>query len=78
MFERFREKLNQIAAYAMPVRLAYWAAIRVITYASVTKLEDEVMSEIKAMDALEHWKESKIDRVETIAPEVRSQRRASY
>jgi hypothetical protein len=51
-----REKFTIWLAWHLPRYLVYWCAVRLISEASVSKkYENTVLSELTAMDALNHW-----------------------
>lgn len=60
MFTRFRERWLRLRAEWVSPRLAYWVALRVLAHSAVTAQADVPASEIKAMDALDHWRDSMI------------------
>jgi hypothetical protein len=60
MFNRFTERLCWCLAWSMPERLAYYAAVRVVCYASVTKFRNTPMGDIGAQEALGHWHDTKL------------------
>jgi hypothetical protein len=42
-------------AWRLPKRLVYWAAIRLIANATQGKYSNQVVPELKILDALERW-----------------------
>lgn len=52
---KLRQKLLIKLAWKMPRKLAYWAAIRVISNATIGQYENQVVPDLTAMDALERW-----------------------
>lgn len=52
MIERLTIKL----AWLMPRRLAYWCAIRVGAHATQGPYSDQVVPDLKFMDALQRWR----------------------
>ncbi len=50
------ENLTAWIAYKLPKRLAYWAAIRIMSYATVGQYSSTIVPELKAIDALQRWK----------------------
>jgi hypothetical protein len=57
-----KEKILWWLAMAMPASLAYYVAVRVVTYASVSKYRNTVMGDIGAADAVGWWFDSKVKR----------------
>lgn len=53
--ERAIEKLTMAVAWALPKRLAYWCAIRVISHATTGEYGNQVVPDLHAMDALKRW-----------------------
>lgn len=49
------DALWQRLAYALPRRLAYWCAIRVIAHATQGEYSSQVVPELNALDALQRW-----------------------
>jgi hypothetical protein len=49
------EKITVAVAWKLPRPLAYWAAIRVMSHATVGKYGDQIVPELLAMDALKRW-----------------------
>lgn len=49
------EKLIIAIAWRLPRRLAYWCAIRVGAHATQGKYGDQVVPDLKFMDALQRW-----------------------
>lgn len=60
MFSRTRERWNRLIAEAVPTKLAYYVALRVIAHAAVTKFEGQPANTIAGLDALEHWFDSRV------------------
>ena len=54
-FDRLIEKLCIAIAWALPKRLAYWCAIRVISHATTGEYGSQIVPELQAMDALKRW-----------------------
>jgi hypothetical protein len=52
---KYRERAEMRFAWALPRRLAYWAAIRVIANATTGQYGSTVVPELTAMDALKRW-----------------------
>jgi hypothetical protein len=50
-----KEKLVQWLAWKMPKRLVYWAAIRLISAATVNEYADTEVAGLTALEALERW-----------------------
>jgi hypothetical protein len=44
-------------AFRLPRRLAYWAAVRVNSYATIGKWAKECPSDVSVIDALKRWHE---------------------
>ena len=42
-------------AWRLPRKLVYWAAIRLLSHATVGKYGDQIVPELLAMDALGRW-----------------------
>ena len=42
-------------AWALPRKLAYWAAIRVISNATTGQYSNQIVPELYAMEALDRW-----------------------
>lgn len=54
--ERFwRDTLPMTIAEWLPKRLVYWAAIRVLAYATVGEYREQVVTDLRAIDALQRW-----------------------
>jgi hypothetical protein len=49
------ERVWMKLAWWMPRKLAYWCAVRVISYGTVGKYGSTIVPELKAMDALKRW-----------------------
>ena len=47
-------------AWMLPARLVYWCALRVNAHATSGKYDDQVVPELKAMEALERWANDKM------------------
>ena len=58
MFHRLRERCNRLLAEALPSRLAYWAAKRVLAHAALTRYREAPTVAIGALEALDHWEDS--------------------
>lgn len=52
---KFKEKLQRKAAWALPRSIAMWAYIRVAAHATTGKWSNQVVPELSMMDALERW-----------------------
>lgn len=50
-----RDRLAMKVAWALPHRLAMWAAIRVMAHATTGSYSNQIVPELTAMDALERW-----------------------
>ena len=50
------EKLQIHIAWLLPRWLVYWAAIRLMTYATSGIYRDQIVPELTAMEALIRWK----------------------
>jgi len=53
-----KEKFLIWLAWITPRSLAYWCAVRVISYATVGKYSNQVVPELLAMDALKRWNDN--------------------
>ena len=53
--DRTLEKIVIAIAWALPKRLAYWCAIRVIAHATQGEYSTQIVPELSAMDALKRW-----------------------
>ena len=42
-------------AFELPKPLVYWAAIRLMSYATVGKYSNQIVPELTAVDALKRW-----------------------
>ncbi len=49
------EKLSMLIAFKLPKRVVYWAAIRLMAYATCGKYGDTVVPELTGMEALKRW-----------------------
>ena len=49
------EKFIQWLAWKMPKRLAYWAAIRIISYATTGPYGNTIVPELTVTEALKRW-----------------------
>jgi hypothetical protein len=54
---KLRQKIWMKLAWKMPRKLAYWASIRVISNATVGTYSDQIVPDLKALDALQRWDE---------------------
>ena len=54
-FDQWLEKRVIQIAWALPRRLAYWAAIRVMAHATTGKYGTSVPDQTSIMDALKRW-----------------------
>lgn len=52
-----KEKVGFAIAFKLPKFLVYYCAIRVMANASSGKYQKQVLSELKAMDALRRWED---------------------
>lgn len=52
---RVFEKLVIKIAWMLPKRLAYWCALRVIAHATSGQYSNQVVPELKALEALQRW-----------------------
>lgn len=43
-------------AWILPKRLVYWCSVRLFTHATVGKYSEQVVGDLKVIDALERWK----------------------
>jgi hypothetical protein len=57
---KLAEKFWTGLAWKLPDRLAYWATIRVLAYATTGKYGGQVVPELYAVDALERWGRDKL------------------
>jgi hypothetical protein len=48
--------IYQKIAWLLPKKLVYWCAIRLLSHATVGKYNNQVVPDLKAMDALERWR----------------------
>jgi hypothetical protein len=53
---RVKERAVMAVAWKLPRQLAYWAAIRVLAHATTGRYSDQIVPELRALDALERWK----------------------
>jgi len=49
------DKICMWVAWNMPKKLAYWASIRVMSYATVGKYSSQIVPDLTATDALKRW-----------------------
>lgn len=56
--QRFKDTIAMKIAYALPNRIAYWAAIRVIAHATTGNYSSTVVPELTAMDALKRFEDN--------------------
>ena len=52
---RLREKITMALAWALPRKIVYWCAIRVIAHATQGKYGLTVVPDLTAMEALRRW-----------------------
>jgi hypothetical protein len=52
---RVFEKMVIKIAWLLPERLVYWCALRVIAHATSGQYSNQVVPELKAMEALHRW-----------------------
>ena len=50
-----KERLLIKLSWALPRKLAYWCAVRVMANATTGKFSSQVVPELTAMEALERW-----------------------
>ena len=50
-------KVSRWIAWRLPKKVVYWAAIRLIAYATSGRYGNTVVPELGAMDALKRWEE---------------------
>lgn len=60
MFRGFFERCLRIVAEAVPARIAYFVALRVLCHASVRQFTNIPADEIGALEALNFWHEDKV------------------
>lgn len=48
-------KIGLAIVWALPRRLVYWSAIRVISHATTGEYGNTIVPELKAVDALDRW-----------------------
>ena len=53
--QKLLEKITIAIAWKLPRSLAYWAAIRVGANATSGKYADQIVPDLKFMDALKRW-----------------------
>lgn len=56
-----KDKIIMWIAYRLPKRLVYWCAIRVSAHATTGKYSSQIVSELRAMDAIRRWELIKIE-----------------
>lgn len=52
---RMRERAIQAVAWHLPRELVKWCAVRVMAHATVGPYSNQVVGDLKAMDALNRW-----------------------
>jgi hypothetical protein len=57
-----QDKLAAVIAYALPNRVIYWAAIRLIVHATTGQYGYTAVSELSAREALKRWNDSSFRR----------------
>ena len=50
-----RERIVQAIVWRLPRDVVYWAAIRLIAFATTGRYGSTVVPELRVMDALERW-----------------------
>ena len=53
--KKFKEKLVTKLVWALTKSIVYWCAIRLIANATTGKYSNQIVPELKAMDALKRW-----------------------
>ena len=56
--QRLLEKLQMAVAWKLPRSIAYWTAIRVGAHATQGQYSNQVVPDLKFMDALKRWEET--------------------
>lgn len=54
--ERLKEKICLWLAYKLPRRLVMWCAVRVGANATTGEYSNQIVPELRFMDALQRWK----------------------
>lgn len=55
---KYREKLTRKIVWLLPRSIIMWAFIRVVGHATTGKWGNQIVPELKAMDALKRWDEN--------------------
>lgn len=53
--DKLGEKVVMRIAWALPKKLVYWCAIRVMAHATTGKHQDQVVPDLLALEALDRW-----------------------
>lgn len=53
---RLTIKLARRLAWKLPREVAYWCAIRVMAHATQEQWSEQIVPELRVMDALQRWK----------------------
>ncbi len=51
-----KERIATWIAYRLPREVVYWAAIRLLSNATVGPYSSQIVPDLRAMDALQRWK----------------------
>lgn len=54
-FEKYKEKLIMVIVWSLPKNLVYWCAIRVGANATQGEYSNQIVPDLKFMDALKRW-----------------------
>lgn len=54
---KFSEKLQRKIVWVLPRSIVMWAYIRVVAHATTGKYGNQIVPDLKAMDALKRWDE---------------------
>lgn len=54
-WSRFKEKAMLKLVWSLPKKVVYWSAIRVIANATTGPHRNQVVPDLRAMDALDRW-----------------------
>lgn len=52
---RLAEKTIRKVVWSLPEKIVYWSAIRVMANATTGQYSNQIVPDLKAMDALERW-----------------------
>lgn len=66
MFQGPRNALAGLLAAMCPPRLAYHIARRVVAHATLDRYADTRPDQLRALDALKHWHDAKVDPFEAV------------